>query len=62
MQHINKKKKTHEHSFTRNVVCITVSGPQQPTLTLIDLPGIIRSTADDNQKSVELVKNLVRLV
>lgn len=48
-------------AFSDDVLRVEVSGPEQPHLTLIDVPGLIHA---DNKKQpakdVELVSSLVR--
>ncbi|KAI8896873.1 P-loop containing nucleoside triphosphate hydrolase protein [Globomyces pollinis-pini] len=47
----------NEIEFTRNVVCIEISGPGVGVLTVIDLPGIISNT--ENKKDRKYI-NLIR--
>lgn len=55
------KPTTMEVEFSPNKICIEVSGPSLPSLTFIDLPGVISQTADGKQSNLpKLVKNLVR--
>lgn len=47
-------------SFSKNVLKVECFGPKQPQLTLVDLPGFIHSTKDEQARSdIELVKELV---
>jgi hypothetical protein len=46
-------------TFARDVLNIEISGPAQPHLTLVDLPGLIHAAAKENSGDVELVSNLV---
>jgi hypothetical protein len=49
-----------QFGFSRNVICLDIKGPNVPNLTLIDLPGIIRSTEKAEEKvNVRLVRSLV---
>ncbi|RUS26006.1 P-loop containing nucleoside triphosphate hydrolase protein [Jimgerdemannia flammicorona] len=41
--------------FSKNVVCIDVTGEDCPNLSLMDLPGIIRHTEDGDEKLVNLI-------
>ncbi|RPD70203.1 hypothetical protein L226DRAFT_574923 [Lentinus tigrinus ALCF2SS1-7] len=43
--------------FSRNVVCVALSGPGLANLSFIDLPGIIHNATDD---VVEMVRDLIR--
>jgi len=47
-------------NFTRNVVCVKLSGDEFSDLSIVDLPGLIQSasTAED-QKDVDRVRSLV---
>jgi hypothetical protein len=46
--------------FTRNVVCVDVKGPSVSNLTLIDLPGIIRSSdRPEERKNIGIVKSVI---
>ncbi|KAL1943454.1 hypothetical protein VTO73DRAFT_4529 [Trametes versicolor] len=47
-----------KQSFSRNVVCVDISGPGLPDLSFIDLPGIIQY--DDGKGEVKLVEDLAR--
>ncbi|KAL0481586.1 hypothetical protein AKO1_012507 [Acrasis kona] len=54
------EKEQDELQFTRNVVCIHITGAKV-NLTLIDLPGIIRSTEKDQDKHfIARVINIVK--
>ena len=44
-------------SYSDNTLKVEVTGPSQPQLTLVDLPGLIVSADDQN---VQLVEDLVR--
>lgn len=47
--------------FTRNVVCVDVRGPGVSNLSLIDLPGIIRSSDKlEERQNIQLVKQMVK--
>ncbi|KAI1339224.1 P-loop containing nucleoside triphosphate hydrolase protein [Xylariaceae sp. FL0016] len=51
-----------ERVFSTDILRIEVSGPNQPHLTIVDLPGLFM--AEDRNQSIQdsdLVKNLVRL-
>ncbi|KAI3619394.1 hypothetical protein WG66_012775 [Moniliophthora roreri] len=43
-------------SFSRNVVCVDLEGPELTDLSFIDLPGIIQNAPDD--KTISLVEEL----
>ncbi|KDQ13938.1 hypothetical protein BOTBODRAFT_55684 [Botryobasidium botryosum FD-172 SS1] len=49
-------KKDRMLKFSRNVVCVDVSGPDLTTLAFLDLPGIIQN---DETENVRLVEDLV---
>ncbi|KAI8996220.1 P-loop containing nucleoside triphosphate hydrolase protein [Trametes punicea] len=45
-------------TFSRNVVCIDLTGPGLPDISFVDLPGLIQN--DDGNGEVQLVEELVR--
>ncbi|KAG8994202.1 hypothetical protein FRB90_000510, partial [Tulasnella sp. 427] len=48
-------------SFSRDCVCIEVSGPDVPDLYFYDLPGIIANVADEEHEAdIALVENLAK--
>ncbi|KAL9126370.1 MAG: hypothetical protein Q9217_004572 [Psora testacea] len=48
-------------AFTDDVLRVEISGPQQPHLTLVDLPGLIHAESkQQSTKDVQLVSSLVR--
>jgi hypothetical protein len=47
-------------TFARDVLNISISGPLQPHLTVVDLPGLIHSAAAQSAGDVHLVSSLVR--
>lgn len=48
-------------AFSNDVLRVEVSGPEQPHLTLVDLPGLIHAeNAKQSAKDVELVSSLVQ--
>lgn len=47
-----------DHRYTDDVLRVEISGPDQPHLTLVDLPGFIRNAKDSND--IELVRELVK--
>ena len=48
-------------AFSDDVLLVEVSGPEQPHLTLIDLPGLIHAdNKKQSAKDVEMVSSLVR--
>ncbi|KAN0060745.1 hypothetical protein ACQY0O_007403 [Thecaphora frezii] len=50
-----------ELSFSENLVCIKVKGPNEPNLSFVDLPSIISSGAKDEEKgNIDLIKDLAR--
>ncbi|RUP08584.1 P-loop containing nucleoside triphosphate hydrolase protein [Jimgerdemannia flammicorona] len=53
------KDEANELKFSRNIVCIEVKGRSCPNLSLMDLPGIIRHTEDDDSKLVQLILETV---
>ncbi|KAF2094363.1 hypothetical protein NA57DRAFT_46206 [Rhizodiscina lignyota] len=48
---------TNGRSFTDDILCVDISGPDKPHLTLVDLPGLIRHS--DRPSDIALVKRLV---
>ena len=47
-------------TFSRDVLRVEISGPKQPHLTLVDLPGLFHaSVKEDGDKNVEAVNSLV---
>lgn len=55
------KPDSFEVEFSPNKICIEVFAPNLPSLTFIDLPGVISQTADGKQSNLpKLVKNLVK--
>ena len=47
--------------FSEDILKVEVTGPNQPQLTLVDLPGLIVSSEDDNVKIVEdMVRNYMQ--
>lgn len=50
-----------QYSFSRNVVCLEISGSTVPDLTVIDLPGLIKNvTEGDDPDSIVLIEKLVK--
>lgn len=45
--------------FSEDTLCIKVSGPDLPSLTLVDLPGIYRNETADSRRGKEVVWRLV---
>ncbi|CAG8571670.1 7429_t:CDS:2, partial [Paraglomus occultum] len=56
------KKETNEIEFTMNTVCLSITGPNVPNLSLVDLPGIVEhiknTTPDVSRKLVATIKTL----
>jgi len=50
---LNSDAGNDEHEFTRDMVVLNISGPKLPTLTLVDLPGLIQFSGKDQQKNWE---------
>ncbi|KAF8997232.1 P-loop containing nucleoside triphosphate hydrolase protein [Hymenopellis radicata] len=46
----------NELSFSPNVVCVDVSGPDVPDLSFIDLPGLV---SNEERDVIDLVRNLI---
>ncbi|KAL2048577.1 hypothetical protein N7G274_000489 [Stereocaulon virgatum] len=47
---------THGKAFSKDLLCIEISGPDRPHLTIVDLPGLIHSeTKQQSASDVELV-------
>ncbi|KAF8997228.1 P-loop containing nucleoside triphosphate hydrolase protein [Hymenopellis radicata] len=46
----------NEVSFSPNVVCVDVSGPDVPDLSFIDLPGLV---SNEERDVIDLVRNLI---
>jgi GTP-binding protein EngB required for normal cell division len=54
-------KEVGQLGFTRNVCCVDVRGRNVANLTLIDLPGIIRSAdREEERKNVRIVEDVIR--
>ncbi|CAB5395673.1 unnamed protein product [Rhizophagus irregularis] len=50
-----------ELSYTKNVVCVTISGPEQMyNLSLVDLPGITRSDENNEAFVLSLVNEYIK--
>ncbi len=50
----------NELKFTENVVCIDIVGPDVGFLTLVDLPGLIKSTElDQDAYTITLMSVLI---
>ncbi len=48
------------NAFTEDILRVEISGPDQPQLTIVDLPGLIHShNKHQTEHDVELVTNLV---
>ncbi|EKM52205.1 uncharacterized protein PHACADRAFT_198273 [Phanerochaete carnosa HHB-10118-sp] len=47
----------NELAFSRNAVCMDISGPEMADLAFVDLPGIIQNASSD---TVQLVEDLVK--
>ena len=48
------------NAFTEDILRVEISGPKQPQLTIVDLPGLIHShNKHQTEHDVELVTNLV---
>lgn len=46
-------------AFAQDILSITVSGPDRPNLTIVDLPGLIRATNDQQTKQDILTINQI---
>ena len=47
-------------AFSKNVVCLSIQGPNVTDLTLLDLPGIIQSVGkNEDAGNIDLVQDLV---
>ncbi|KZT61035.1 hypothetical protein CALCODRAFT_428383 [Calocera cornea HHB12733] len=58
---LTKFENAGELNFSRNVICIEVTGPGLTDLTFVDLPGIISSVQDTSQTDlIELIKSMVK--
>ncbi|CAI2173238.1 12815_t:CDS:2 [Funneliformis geosporum] len=50
-----------ELAFTKNAVCLTIGGPtQQYSLSLVDLPGIVRNNEENENFLISLVEEYIR--
>jgi len=48
-------------SFSKNVVCLEISGPNVTDLTLIDLPGLIKNIGEgEDPNSIAIIEDLVK--
>jgi hypothetical protein len=52
-------RRDQELPFTKNVVCVSITGPGRATLTIVDLPCIVRSFGDRDAKREEFVIKFV---
>jgi hypothetical protein len=60
LDNVVKHEEKGQLKFTRNVVCVDIVAPNVSNLTLIDLPGIIRSTEKASEMVyVEAVRSMV---
>lgn len=51
----------HSSAFSKDILRVEISGPSQPQLTLVDLPGLIHSESKSlTTQDVELVTELVK--
>ncbi|KAK4505474.1 hypothetical protein PRZ48_003437 [Zasmidium cellare] len=52
---------TRKPTFSNDVLCLKISGPDQEHLSVIDVPGIFRTTTEGltTQADTELVRNMV---
>ncbi|KAI0060571.1 hypothetical protein BV25DRAFT_945522 [Artomyces pyxidatus] len=49
-----------ESTFSTNIICLEISGRDEPDLTFVDLPGIIQNVGrDGNPDDISLVEKLV---
>jgi Dynamin family/Dynamin central region len=52
---------THGKSFAKDLLRVEISGPDQPHLTIVDLPGLVHSqTKQQTSSDVALVKDVVQ--
>ncbi|KAJ4367197.1 hypothetical protein N0V83_007727 [Neocucurbitaria cava] len=51
-----------EPTFSSDVLCLEISGPDQEHLSVIDVPGIFKSTTEGvtTKADIQLVRNMVR--
>ncbi|CAB4374220.1 unnamed protein product [Rhizophagus irregularis] len=50
-----------ELAFTKNAVCVTISGPDQMySLSMVDLPGVVRNDESHEQFVLSLVKEYIK--
>ncbi|CAI2166175.1 6986_t:CDS:2 [Funneliformis geosporum] len=50
-----------ELPFTKNAVCLTIGGPTQKySLSMVDLPGIVRNVEDNEKFVIALVKEYIK--
>lgn len=52
---------TYGKAFANDLLCLEISGPDRPHLTIVDLPGLIHSeTKQQSAADVQLVQEVVR--
>ncbi|KAG8941062.1 hypothetical protein FRC03_004895 [Tulasnella sp. 419] len=52
---------TKQLQFSKNVVCLDLSGPDMTDLSFIDLPGIISNVAPgEDRHNIDLIRNLIQ--
>ena len=50
----------HENEFISQPITVTIKGPQNPNLTLIDLPGVV-ADPDKRQTIIDMIKPIIEL-
>jgi hypothetical protein len=50
-------------TFSNDVLCLEIFGPEQEHLSVIDVPGIFKSTTEGvtTKADIQLVRNMVRV-
>ena len=50
----------HENEFIPQPITVTIKGPQNPNLTLIDFPGVV-ADPDKRQTIIDMIKPIIEL-
>ncbi|OLL24579.1 Interferon-induced GTP-binding protein Mx2 [Neolecta irregularis DAH-3] len=60
-KHMGVQSSSSTSTFSSDILSIEVSGPKQPHLTVVDLPGYIRTTSgNQTKKDITLIYDLVK--
>ena len=54
------KKSGHQKSFSEHSIIIKLSSPEHPNLSMVDLPGLVRTvTEDQDDRDIKTVSELI---